>query len=198
MNSNIEKYIEKEVLTYSNSNLILEIARADYHASKGILKTSDAVSAQNAREYFNKLVEKIEDANDRVFVSKFIKEWLRRETEEVIKGFQDTHKKVVEISNDDINEHLNSVQREWEEKRIKDKRLEMERQASSNGWHIDELVDSEEEVLDFPKPPSAIEEILAIGSIYQKYKEMKAGYDSYDKDYITTGTGLEQSVQQSV
>lgn len=175
MNRDIEKYIETEVLTYSNSNLILEIARADYHASKGILKTSDAVSAQNAREYFNKLVEKIEDTNDRAFVSKFIKEWLRRETEEVIKGFQDTHKKVAEISNDDIKEHLDNVQREWEKKRIEDKRSEMERQASSNGWNIDKLVDSDDDVLDFPKPPSAIEEIIAIGRIIQKSKEINIG-----------------------
>ena len=111
MNENTEKYIEKEILTYSNANLILEIARADFHASKGILNTRDAVSAQNAREYFNKLVEKIKDTNDRAFVTKFIKEWARKEKEEVIKNFQETHKKVGEVSNEDLKEHLNSIEK---------------------------------------------------------------------------------------
>lgn len=163
MNENIEKYIEKEILTYGNANLILEIARADFHASKGILNTRDAVSAQNAREYFNKLVEKIEDTNDRVFVTKFIKEWVRKEKESVIKNFQETHKKVGEVSNEDLKEHLNNVEKEWEAKRVNDTRAEIERKASECGWNIDKLfIDDNEDVLNMTTPPSGIEQMMAV------------------------------------
>lgn len=163
MNKNTEKYIEKEILTYSNANLILEIARADFHASKGILNTRDAVSAQNAREYFNKLVDKIEEKDDRAFVTRFIKEWVRKEKEAVLKNFQETHKKVGEVSNEDLKEHLNNVEKEWETKRINDTRAEIERKASECGWNIDKLfIDDNEDVLDMTTPPSGIEQMMAV------------------------------------
>lgn len=163
MNKNTERYIEKEILTYSNANLILEIARADFHASKGILNTRDAVSAQNAREYFNKLVEKIEEKDKKAFVNKFIKEWVRKEKEEVIKNFQETHKKVGEVSNEDLKEHLNNIEKEWEAKRVNDARKEMERKASECGWNIDKLfIDDKEDVLDMTTPPSEMEQMMAV------------------------------------
>ena len=163
MNDNTEKYIEKEILTYSNANLILEIARADFHASKGILNTRDAVSAQNAREYFNKLVEKIEEKDDREFVTKFIKEWVKKEKEVIIKNFQETHKKVGEVSKEDLKEHLNSIEKEWEAKKVNDTRNEMERKASECGWNIDKLyINDNDSALDMATPPSEIEQMMAV------------------------------------
>lgn len=163
MNENTEKYIDKEILTYSNANLILEIARADFHASKGILNTRDAVSAQNAREYFNKLVDKIEEKDDRAFVTKFIKEWVKKEKEVIIKNFQETHKKVGEVSNEDLKEHLNSIEKEWETKRVNDTRNEMERKASECGWNVDKLfIDNSEDILDMTTPPSEVEQMMAV------------------------------------
>lgn len=163
MNENTEKYIEKEILTYTNANLILEIARADFHASKGILNTRDAVSAQNAREYFNKLVDRIEEKDDRAFVTKFIKEWVKKEKEVIIKNFQETHKKVGEVSNEDLKEHLSNIEKEWEAKRVNDTRNEMERKASECGWNIDKLyINDKEDILDMMTPPSGVEQMMSV------------------------------------
>lgn len=156
--TDIIEYIEKEILTYSNSQLILEIARADFHSSIGALEPRDAVSAENARKYFKKCIESIENEDDRKYLNHFLVVWLKRETEEVANLYREKYGKTsVSITNDDLQAHLSKIEKEWERERVENTRKEMEIQANRCGWNIDKLIQSDEEPFELNTRHSTIE-----------------------------------------
>lgn len=154
----IMEHIEKEILTYSNSQLILEIARADFHSSIGALEPKDAVSAENARKYFKKYVENIENEDDRKYLNIFLETWLEREKQEVATLYREKYGKTsVLITNDDLQTHLSNIEKEWERERVENIRKEMEIQANRCGWNIDNLTMTDDEPFELNTKYSTIE-----------------------------------------
>lgn len=154
----IMEHIEKEILTYSNSQLILEIARADFHSSIGALEPKDAVSAENARKYFKKCVENIENEDDRKYLNRFLETWLEREKQEVANLYREKYGKTsVLITNDDLHTHLSNIEKEWERERVENIRKEMEIQANRSGWNIDNLIMTDDEPFELNTKYSTIE-----------------------------------------
>lgn len=156
--TDIMEHIEKEILTFSNASLILQIARADFHSSIGALEPREAVSAENARKYFKKCIENIENEEDRKFLNRFLGIWLKREKEEVANLYREKYGKTsVSITNDDLQTHLSKIEKEWETKRVENTRKEMEIQANRCGWNIDKLVMTDDEPFELNTKFSTIE-----------------------------------------